>query len=809
MKKIRYILLMVASLYICSCSDYDTTRINEDLADIENTLSELEKKMEVFNNQLTGLNELAASSFISNISQDAEGNYVISYQTGKGDSKTIVIATQEDIVTQPIIGIAKDEADGNWYWRATADNGESYYWLETAGKRIPVGGIPPTITINSDGYWEINGELVTNKDGNALLANDVSNILFQKVEIDQETGRALFTLADGTVLDIQFYEVLGIRFEAAPVIAVPDRSKSIKIKYELLGTEQSSAIVDCFTAYNVSVKVEPDISTITVKLDDNAQSGNLIMMVHANGNTILKPLFFTYGTAEIDQPILDSNGVNGQVILEGEMTNFDIKVSADIDYEVTVSEDALEWILPVTTRAKIETTYSFTADYYENETGLARTGIITFANRFYDVSVQVVVKQTPVAPAGQGGISNAADLLAFANAVNAGAGTSRWQDETGAVILNNDIDMSEITTWTPIGKVESGHTTVNPFTGVFDGKGFAIKNLRANFTIGMESNLGYGLFGAIQNATIRNLKVGSEDSENQFSISGTAVSGITIGGIAGYSENSVIEACSNYVNIAFEAEDPAGILVSLGGITGTLNGGTLGGEKKVYATINYGNVYTGKIANEANGGTGMQVAGICGYMLKITPALLNYCINYGDVSAPTGRGGGLVATADLGVISNCENYGTVEDDKVGQYQGVPAELTYNVKRQGGLVGALTQDKVSLEYCTNHGDVYSHLSCRTGGFVGHNTGVIIGCVNKGTILADTYTEGNGVNKHGAGWACGYSKASSGEYINVKGCAKGGRVGDFSTYKGNPAGAPEATDNNAFSHKPETYDPSINN
>ena len=239
-----------------------------------------------------------------------------------------------------------------------------------------------------------------------------------------------------------------------------------------------------------------------------------------------------------------------------------------------------------------------------------------------------------------------------------------------------------------------------------------------------------------------------------------------------------------------------------------MNGGLIGGEKKAMATINYGDVSCGKIANEGNGGTGMQVAGIVAYMLKANAGQLNYCRNYGNISAPTGRGGGIAGTVELGTISNSDNYGTVEDDKVGQYSGQPLELTYNVKRQGGIAGATTNAAVLVEYCTNYGDVYSHIACRTGGFVGHNTGAIVGCVNKGNILADTYTEGNGINKHGPGWACGYSKASSGDYVNVKGCAKGGRVGDYSTYKDNPSGAPEATNENAFCHKPETFDATIN-
>lgn len=42
-----------------------------------------------------------------------------------------------------------------------------------------------------------------------------------------------------------------------------------------------------------------------------------------------------------------------------------------------------------------------------------------------------------------------------------------------------------------------------------------------------------------------------------------------------------------------------------------------------------------------------------------------------------------------------------------------------------------------------------------------------------------------------------------------CAKGGRVGEWDTYKDNPSGAPEATNDNALCYRnSEYFDPSQN-
>ena len=76
-------------------------------------------------------------------------------------------------------------------------------------------------------------------------------------------------------------------------------------------------------------------------------------------------------------------------------------------------------------------------------------------------------------------------------------------------------------------------------------------------------------------------------------------------------------------------------------------------------------------------------------------------------------------------------------------------------------------------------------------------------NKGIILANiSYTDG--APQHGPGWACGYSGK-----LLVNSCAKGGRVGEWDTYKNDPSSAPEATMDNALCYKnSEYFDPSAN-
>ena len=156
-------------------------------------------------------------------------------------------------------------------------------------------------------------------------------------------------------------------------------------------------------------------------------------------------------------------------------------------------------------------------------------------------------------------------------------------------------------------------------------------------------------------------------------------------------------------------------------------------------------------------------------------------------------------------MERCYNYGTIEDDKIDQFN----ENTdcANYKRLGGLVGGTATNAYNkIDACENYGNVFSHIGCRTGGFVGHNRVTITSGVNKGIILSTpTFDLADPtLQSTGPGWACGFCAEGL-----VTGCAHGGRVGSWDLYKSNPSSAPEATMHNAFSYKnEENFDPDKN-
>ena len=799
MKKFIGISLFISACFLGSCSSYDDERIWQDLNDIEQTIGDYESLARTLNEQMASLSEVLGSSFITLISRDADGNYVISYSNSGGETHTVTIATQDEVTRLPII-TAKQDTDGKLYWAQTTDKGKNYsFILDGDGKKFPVGGIMPDVQIDENGYWSVNGT------STGVLANDVSNLLFKSAYIDDKTGEAVFILADEEELRMTLQEALGIRFNSPVYNAVTDYATPVIIPYEIYGTQSENAYVDLFTAYNMEVKIDKASSTLTATMKEGATEGNILLLASAGNNTVLKPVYFTYGTAILDEP--QYQGHVGPIQLKGTQMDIEMQISANTENE---------WITYKGTRALVTTTHAFTV--LANETGDERTGKITFSNSLYNISSSINVIQEAKEVEDKGGISTAADLMNFAKAVNNGSSTSRWQNDAGEIVLLNDIDMASVTDWTPIGDIDaSNYTTaepyvaVHPFTGVFNGQGYAIKNLNYSSDI-TNGRLSYGVFGSIENATVKNLTLGDASTAVTWTMSGTAPKYTIIAPLACFAKNSVIEGCTNYYNVDFTADNKSGEFVALSGLTGAIINTTIGGESKTQSCANRGFVRTGRISNTANGGTGMQTAGICAFMAKAEGGKLSYCTNYGDISSPTGRTGGIVATLMYGNIYNCDNRGTVEDDKVGQYEGKEMSVTYNYKRMGGIVGGTddlrTKPECTVESCTNYGNVITHLSVRTGGIIGHSNIQIIGCVNKGAVLGDVFTEGNGTNRHGPGWLCGYSGASTATWINCKACVCGGYVGDYSKYKDDPTSAPDATNENAFCHSNKNYDPSIN-
>ena len=111
-------------------------------------------------------------------------------------------------------------------------------------------------------------------------------------------------------------------------------------------------------------------------------------------------------------------------------------------------------------------------------------------------------------------ISTAEELAAFADLVDAG---QTFEGKT--IMLNSDIDLASIL-FDPIGSYRNDKA----FKGIFDGQCHTIKNLSQN-TWELDNgyyrgDLGLGLFGAVEDAQIKNLNMDSASISGEYALVG-------------------------------------------------------------------------------------------------------------------------------------------------------------------------------------------------------------------------------------------------------------------------------------------------
>ncbi|MBR2452767.1 MAG: hypothetical protein IKB32_01810 [Clostridia bacterium] len=184
-------------------------------------------------------------------------------------------------------------------------------------------------------------------------------------------------------------------------------------------------------------------------------------------------------------------------------------------------------------------------------------------------------------------ISNIDDLISFRDSVNAG------NNYAGKYVkLNDDIDLSSVDNWTPIGDTtyNNKYAPVDAsvvFSGVFDGNNKKISNLKIerilNDAKGADADANLGLFGitgegaVIKNLTITNVDINT-DGRNVGALAGvahkTVLENITINGniqIKGGNNVSGVCAMSRYYDMSatnITVSGAAGSTITGGNIVG-------------------------------------------------------------------------------------------------------------------------------------------------------------------------------------------------------------------------------------------------
>ena len=299
-------------------------------------------------------------------------------------------------------------------------------------------------------------------------------------------------------------------------------------------------------------------------------------------------------------------------------------------------------------------------------------------------------------------------LADFVNGLTASTFATRAGNEPVHFVLNADIDLDNMP-WTPIGfnpNEEAGNE--NYFTGTFDGNGHEIRNLY----IDVKDKGGVGLFGAVNNATIKNLTlrnvfVKAVESENDPANSSGAegktnyIVGGHIGAVAGYDA-----APYGTGSVKFENVHVAGLIkieAETRAAQGQRVGGIIGGRG--YSKITFNNVSV--IGEEGSYIKGYcSTAGVIGQGLGVST--FNGVTTNIPVYAVTFGAGGISGIACNGsTFTNCKSEGNVTlDASKTQLSSYSANYPFRV---GGIAGCWSDSKtgvLTLTNCSYEGNLIS-------------------------------------------------------------------------------------------------------
>lgn len=263
----------------------------------------------------------------------------------------------------------------------------------------------------------------------------------------------------------------------------------------------------------------------------------------------------------------------------------------------------------------------------------------------------------------------------------------------GKYILMNDIDLSSFENWEPIG------TSDEPFTGIFDGDGYSINNLKISVTPQSEYDVkkcGIGLFGFTDDAEIGNLDM----NDVNIIINQPCEVGYPVGAVVGSAKHSKISSCAVSGNI----DVTLGGNIELGGILG--EGMSSNMNNVVSYCINNINL---KVTGKNDGfslavGNTTKVGGLVGASDGNVNILS--CINNGSISIyPINKvvvGG--IASSDYGWVTDCGNNGDI--------------FVSGSATAGGILG----ESYYVSECYNNGKitVTDETNSKVGGIAGYST-----------------------------------------------------------------------------------------
>ena len=616
--------------------DYDDSALWDKVNDHEERLAALEKWQEQTNQSIAAMQELLnTTDMITGVSAVSEGGQTVGYTITFLHSDPITIyngAKGEDGADgadgqTPQIGLAQAE-DGNW-------------------------------------YWTLNGELLTDAQGNPIRANGLDGADGEDGE-DGATGPEGPQGNDGTSAPTPQI-LLGSNIPASGTVQ----------------TDSGTTIADAWylsvdggaTWYRVSGTDGTDGDTWFAEAPQ--KEGNYYLFTLANQSTFKVAAYQPFCILAKGETL---ESFDNATVPVNEATTFYLYIDNDIKYQEIVAQissvdavltraDVSDWTVVKGTEQNTLTVTPGTQPYALLDVSLLLTdGSKLTASR--------LLEGPGYTDDGQGNytVTSAEDLKNIAKLVN-----EQWNLGIN-ITLTDDIDLSGID-WTPIG-IDYNHR----YTGTFDGGGHTITGLAVTGSdqyAGLFGRIGSG--GTVKNVTLKDVKIESNHSSGY------------VGGVAGDSWGT-IENCSVSGSVSGTT--------FAGGVVGSQWGGSITGCNSS-ATVK-GVIYAGGIAGSTNSGATLTACYATGDVTLVSndigtcyaggvvgnngsSSTLKACYAWGSVTGSKSSGtvyvGGVTGSNDLGTLTACYHAKGTVSGPDGATGGVAGRNFKDSMFGGGIITA--------------------------------------------------------------------------------------------------------------------------
>ena len=660
------IILTLSLLAAMSCTP-DEAGMKEQMDKMATRLEAIQESIQAINAQVEALGTITQGNAITGISQDSDGNYVITYKAYDDQEYCVVVATKEQMVNAPQLGVRKDGTDNIYYWSIIDPDGTENDLLDKNGNKVPVSGTTPKLSTDADGYWTVDGTRLLDAGGRPIPARDGQTCIFQSIGVNDD-GDMEVVLGGGKVIVLPMQQVLNLTL-SEPINGTTPTSfpASKEITYAVTGSAADGAIVALSGVSGLTASLDKENSKIHLNFPAGFVGGYVVVVAYDLGtHSVIRPVFFGEGSSP----------------------------------EPPTPVDVVE-------------------------------------------------------------IATADQLAAFAQAVNAKDGS-----ETKTAILTADINLSSIaSSWVPIGKANSATATWDgsansgsftysgpAFKGTFNGQGHTI----SNFNTTSAGTGVWGIFGVLDGATVKNLKVAG-------AMTVTASGELEAGGIVGAMVNSTVESCESSVDVTMTTST-SGKRMIYGGIAGLVySKGT--GHSAIRSCVNNGALVNS--AKSGNTSTGFDCVAFGGIAALTTAPkednqlnVISNCTNNGAMTAHTvlARCSGIVANCTYTELNTCVNNGSQRNTGSGGRIGNVASYvcasrvnncsntgslttTQTDTQSGGLLGLVGGSASTISGGGNSGAITSACTTVTDGFY-----------HRGLLFANlaTIESVDGLNAGGSLW-----------------------------------------------------------